>query len=80
LKLPRDISSEDLIISLKRLGYEVTRQKGSHMRITTIQNGIHHETIPRHHPLKIGTLQSILKSIARHHNLTSKELIQKLDL
>jgi len=34
-KLPRDLSSEDLCRALKPLGYEVTRQTGSHMRMTT---------------------------------------------
>lgn len=80
MKIPRDISSKDLIESLKTLGYEITRQKGSHIRMTTTQNGIHHETIPSHHPLKVGTLQAILKSIARHHNLSVQELIKKLKL
>jgi predicted RNA binding protein YcfA (HicA-like mRNA interferase family) len=35
MKLPRDLSSEDLCRALKTLGYEVTRQTGSHMRLTT---------------------------------------------
>ncbi len=30
MKLPRDLSSEDLIKGLSRLGYEVSRQTGSH--------------------------------------------------
>jgi hypothetical protein len=28
---------------------------GSHLRLTTDQNGQHHITIPNHDPLKIGT-------------------------
>jgi predicted RNA binding protein YcfA (HicA-like mRNA interferase family) len=35
MKLPRDVSGPDLVKALRKLGYEVTRQKGSHIRITT---------------------------------------------
>jgi hypothetical protein len=48
------------------------------MRITTEVGGEHHEVIPRHDPLKIGTLQSILRSIARHHGIQVTELIERL--
>ena len=43
MKLPRDVSGTDLIKALKKLGYTITRQKGSHVRITTQSNGEHHE-------------------------------------
>lgn len=32
MTIPKDISGNDLIISLKKIGYEITRQKGSHIR------------------------------------------------
>ncbi|MDJ0658694.1 MAG: type II toxin-antitoxin system HicA family toxin [Crocosphaera sp.] len=35
MKLPRDLSSDDLIKALSKLGYGVTRQTGSHIRLTT---------------------------------------------
>lgn len=39
-KLPRDISGSELIKLLsKKLGYIITRQTGSHIRITTQFNG-----------------------------------------
>ncbi|WP_232023789.1 type II toxin-antitoxin system HicA family toxin [Microcystis viridis] len=31
MKLPRDLSSDDLIKKLSELGYEVSRQTGSHI-------------------------------------------------
>jgi predicted RNA binding protein YcfA (HicA-like mRNA interferase family) len=68
MRLPRDIGAEDLISSLRRYGYSATQQTGSHIRITTTQNGEHHVTIPRHKPLRVGTLQAILKDIADHLN------------
>ena len=52
MKLPRDLSGSDLVKALKKLGYEETRQAGSHVRLTTKENGTHHITIPFHKPLK----------------------------
>lgn len=78
MKLPRDISGNQLIKNLKPLGYTVTRQTGSHIRLSTEQNGQHHITIPQHDPLKIGTLVAILADIAAHFNLSKNELIELL--
>lgn len=80
MKLPRDVSGSELVKALRVLGYAVTRQKGSHMRVTTRQEGEHHEVIPVHNPIKTGTLSSILKSVAAHHGLTVGELLQKIEL
>jgi predicted RNA binding protein YcfA (HicA-like mRNA interferase family) len=38
MKLPRDISGADLAKRLLRLGYTITRQTGSHLRLTTKVN------------------------------------------
>ena len=32
MKLPRDLTANDLIKKLRKLGYEKTRQTGSHIR------------------------------------------------
>ena len=50
MKRPRDISSREIVKRLKPLGYRVTRQVGSHMRLTTEERGQHHITIPNHKP------------------------------
>jgi predicted RNA binding protein YcfA (HicA-like mRNA interferase family) len=80
VRLPRDIDGPRLVKALAILGYEPTRQKGSHIRITTQRDGENHEVIPYHHPIKTGTLASILKRIAAHHDITVDELIGMLDL
>ncbi len=46
MRIPRDLSAQDLITALKKYGYEVTRQKGSHVRLTTNEEGEHHITVP----------------------------------
>jgi predicted RNA binding protein YcfA (HicA-like mRNA interferase family) len=78
MKIPRDISGEDLIKLVKAYGYVVTRQTGSHIRLSTEQNGQHHITIPHHDPLKIGTLASILSDIASHFKITKQDLLIEL--
>jgi predicted RNA binding protein YcfA (HicA-like mRNA interferase family) len=37
MRLPRDLGGEELAVLLRRYGYEVTRQTGSHVRLTTRQ-------------------------------------------
>jgi predicted RNA binding protein YcfA (HicA-like mRNA interferase family) len=78
MKIPRDVSATELIKRLPVFGYIVSRQTGSHIRITTLQKGQHHLTIPNHDPIKIGTLSSILSDIAQHFSITKEELIRKI--
>ena len=78
MKLPREISGEELAKLLKKYGYEVTRQTGSHMRLTTALQGEHHITIPAHKYLKIGTLSGILNDIAIHFKIDKSDLVKKL--
>ena len=80
MKLPRDIDGSRLVKALRVLGYEATRQSGSHVRVTTQRDGENHEVIPQHHPIKTGTVASILKRIAAHHGMTVDELLRILDL
>ncbi len=79
MKLPRDLSGEELARALRRYGYEITRQSGSHMRLSSSFRGVqHHITIPTHSPLKIGTLSQILSDVAGYLELTRDELTEKL--
>ena len=66
MKLPRNV---DVAV----------RQRGSHVRITTQVNGEHHEVI-RCTLRRAKTLSSILKSVARHHEITVEELLRELNL
>lgn len=64
MRIPRDLSGEELVKRLARLGYGVTRQTGSHIRLTSRARGEHHITVPSHDPLRIGTLAAILDGVA----------------
>jgi predicted RNA binding protein YcfA (HicA-like mRNA interferase family) len=79
LKLPRDVSGDDLVRSLRRFGYETTRQTGSHIRVSSRMKGTqHHVTIPNHKQLRVGTLAEILGDVANYLDLTREELTRQL--
>jgi predicted RNA binding protein YcfA (HicA-like mRNA interferase family) len=47
MKLPRDMGGEELAALLGKYGYKITRQSGSHIRLTSTSKGFgHHITIP----------------------------------
>lgn len=79
MKLPRDVSGDDLVRALRRFGYEATRQTGSHIRITSnVKDKEHHVTIPAHKQLRVGTLSEILSDISSYLGMTREELLQQL--
>ena len=78
MRLPRDVSGNDLARRLAQLGYQTTRQTGSHLRLTTDRNGQHHITIPRHAALRIGTLAAVLAELESHHQLGRDALLDLL--
>ena len=79
MKLPRDISGDTLSRALIRYGYQVSRQTGSHFRLTSsIKNTEHHITIPLQKSLKVGTLNGILNDIAAYLEIDKKNLIKAL--
>ena len=75
MKLPRDLSGEELARSLRKYGYTVTRQTGSHMRLKSTAKGAEHQiTIPAHKQLKIGTLAAILSDVAGYLEIDREDL------
>ena len=80
MKLPRDISGDALVKGLRRVGYEVVRQKGDHVYLTTQLNGQHHVAVPMHKPIKIGTLSNILGSVCAHLGVSRQELLDSMKL
>lgn len=79
MKLPRDISGTELAALLSRHGYEITRQTGSHLRLTsTRKDAEHHVTIPAHRALRTGTLSGILAAVASYLDVSKDELSRSL--
>ena len=78
MKLPRDVSGDELARRLRGYGCEVTRRSGSRLRLTSRLKGEHHVTIPAHAALRVGTLNSILTDVAAHFERDKAEVMRKL--
>lgn len=79
MKLPRDVAGSELAKALAKFGFVVTRQSGSHMRLTrAAADGEQHLTIPAHQSLKAGTLSAILSDAARALAMTKDDLVRAI--
>jgi len=79
MKLPRDLGGEELANRLGKYGYQVVRQTGSHIRLTsTYKVTEHHLTIPRHKLLRVGTLNGIINEVAAYLEMEKQNLIDDL--
>ena len=80
MKIPKDLNAREFIKILEKLDYYPTRQTGSHIRLSNNFDPQHHITIPNHRPLKIGTLNSILKELSQVRSVDKSEIIKQLFL
>ena len=78
MRLPRGISADRVIRALERLGYEMIRQKGSHVRLRHDGPPAHAITVPLHDPLKTGTLHGILSEVAEKRSITVESIVDLL--
>jgi len=70
-KLPL-VSGTEVVRALERLGFVVTRQRGSHIMMRRDSSGC---VVPNHRELKIGTLAGIL----RQAGISPEEFIEALN-
>jgi len=79
MKIPRDVSGARLADALvRRWGYTRVHQVGSHIVLETSEPAHQRIVIPAHHPIRLGTLTSILRSVARHKGVTRDDIISSL--
>ena len=78
MRLPRDLSGVELAKLLRRYGYDVSRQTGSHVRLTSNLRGVQHPTIPAHKSLKVGTLGAILSEVALYLEIERSRVEEEL--
>ena len=77
-KLPI-VSGEKLIKLLLKLGYEIVRQRGSHVRLRKESEvGEHNITVPMHSEIAKGTLNDILSKVSIWNNIPKGKLIEML--
>lgn len=61
-KLPL-LSGDEVISALKRLGYYIKRQRGSHVRLYHKQEWFKPVTVPKHKEIDRKTLKAILETV-----------------
>jgi len=71
VKLPRDLSGGDVVKALRRLGFEFSRQTGSH---SILRKGSRTVVVPQHKPVKPGTLKGVIEQAG----ITTQDLIKNL--
>ncbi len=69
-KLPR-ISGSEIVKTLQRLGFEIARQRGSHIIMRRGASGC---VVPNHREVKVGTLAGVL----RQAGVSAEEFISAL--
>ena len=42
------------------------------------RNGEHHVTVPAHNPVRVGTLNAIVREVARHFGMSPSEMMGAL--
>jgi predicted RNA binding protein YcfA (HicA-like mRNA interferase family) len=79
MKLPRDLGGEELADHLcRRWEYAKVHQVGSHIILQTPTPTPHRIAIPAHKALRIGTLNSIVRDVARHKQVDRELILQSL--
>ena len=71
MKIPRDLSGRDVVKALRRLGFDFSRQTGSH---AILRKGPRTVVVPQHKPIKPGTLKGVIEQAG----ITLEELIENL--
>lgn len=79
MKIPRDLSGQDLVKTLCRdWAYQKVNQVGSHVILQTEIPSSHRIAIPAHASLRVGTLNAILRSVASHKGVSREEVLNTL--
>ncbi len=73
MKLPRNLSGQQLVKILEKHGYEPVRQKGSHMMLVHPGPPRHKIAIPLHKKIKVGTLSSIINVVIKYLKISKDE-------
>ena len=79
MKIPRDLSGAQLVKVLCRdWGYRVVHQEGSHIILQTEEPSHQRLSVPNHNPVRVGTLNSIIRAVSQHKGVERQELLETL--
>ena len=79
MRIPRDVSGARLADRLcRKWQYTKVHQVGSHIILETSEPNHQRIAIPDHNPLRLGTLHSILRAVARHKGVERDAILAGL--
>jgi len=79
MKVPRDLSGAQLIEALCRdWGYRQVHQEGSYVILQTETPGHQRLSVPNHNPLRVGTLNGIVRAVATHKSADRQTVLDSL--
>jgi len=77
MKIPRDLDGRTLVRVLCRdWDFRLVHQSGSHIILQTETPSHQRIPVPDHTPLRIGTLNNILRLVASHKGVNREELLR----
>jgi hypothetical protein len=79
MKIPRNLKGEYLAeILCRKWNYQIVHQQGSHIILETESPRHQRISIPNHSPLRVGTLNSILRSVSSPKGITKQDILNQL--
>ena len=79
MKIPRDLSGAQLVKVLRRdWNYRIVHQEGSHIILETDAPAHQRLSVPNHNPLRVGTLNSIVRAVSFHKGVERQKLLDAL--
>ena len=76
MKIPRDLSGREIVkVLCKRWDYRQVHQEGSHIILQTDTPSRQRIPVPDHNPVRIGTLNSILRLVAMHKGVGKQDVL-----
>ena len=79
MKLPRDLSGAELARVLCRdWGYRQVHQEGSHIILQTESPMRQRLSIPNHNPLRVGTLNGVIRAVATIKSVDRQAVLDTL--
>jgi hypothetical protein len=79
MKIPRDLDGAQLVKVLCRdWGYRVVHQEGSDIILETDLPSHQRLSVPNHHPLRVGTLNGIVRVVSVHKGVGRQQMLDTL--
>ena len=79
MKLPRELRGRDLArVLCAQWAYRQVNQVGSHIILETETPQHHRLSVPDHKPLRIGTLNAILRQVAAAKGVAREDILATL--